>query len=94
MENDAKEFQPNILSCILDFKDENEGDVEKNMSKATTQYMNELKLEASKLQFKWTQGTKAKERLLPMFREMNILEEMKWSPTTKLVNKLVATSPH
>ncbi len=52
MENDAKEFQPNILSCTLDFKDENEGDVEKNMSKATTQYMNELKLEASRLQFK------------------------------------------
>ncbi len=52
MENDAKEFQLNILSCILNFKDENEGDVEKNMSKATTQYMNELKLEASRLQFK------------------------------------------
>ncbi len=52
MENDAKKFQPNILSCTLDFEDENEGDFEKNMSKATTHYLNELKLEASRLQFK------------------------------------------
>jgi hypothetical protein len=40
------------LSCALDFEDENEGDVENNMLKAIIQYMNELKLEASRLQFK------------------------------------------
>ncbi len=52
MENEVKEFQPNILSYTLDFEDKNEGDVEKIMSKATTQYVNELKLEANRLQFK------------------------------------------
>jgi hypothetical protein len=49
MENDVKEFQPNILSCTLDFEDGNEGDFKKNMSKTTIQYVNELKLASIRL---------------------------------------------